>query len=75
MEPLSHLPGARDGDPHGSKGVKAVDNLETTEEPENSPIGIMAFPPEKVAGAVAQLKSIFSNACNMGKEQEELEIS
>lgn len=42
------------------------------EEPENNPIGIMASPPAKVAGTAAQLKCIFSNACSMGKEQEEL---
>lgn len=46
--------------------------LETMEEPEKSPIGIMASPPAKVAGTVAQVKCISSNACSMGKEQEEL---
>ena len=62
-----------DGDPRNSKDVRVVDMLETTEAPENSHIGIRACPPIKVAGSVAQLKCIYSNACSMGNKQEELE--
>ena len=64
---------AGDGDPCDSKDVRVVDLLETTEAPENSHTGIRACSSKKVAGSVAQLKCIYSNACSMGSKQEELE--
>jgi len=65
----------RDGDPHSSKDTRVIDVLETTEVPENSHIGIRASPPIKVAGSIAQLKCIYTNACSMGNEQEQLEAT
>ncbi|KAK4810854.1 hypothetical protein QYF61_008826 [Mycteria americana] len=62
-----------DGDLCGSKDTRVVDVLETTEVPENSYIGIRASPPKKVAGSIAQLKGIYTNARSMGNKQEELE--
>ena len=62
-----------DGDPCGSKDARVIDVLETTEAPENSHIGIRASPPKKVAGSIAQLKCIYTNAHSMGNKQEELE--
>ena len=48
--------------------------LETTETPENSHVEIIrASAPKKVAGSIAQLKCICTNACSMGNKQEELE--
>ncbi|KAK4820971.1 hypothetical protein QYF61_009437 [Mycteria americana] len=64
-----------DGDPCGSKDKRLMDVLETTEVPENGHIGIRAFPPKKVAGSIAQLKYIYTNARSMGKNQEELEAT
>ena len=49
--------------------------LETMEVPENGHIGIRASPPKKVAGSIAQLKRIYTNACSMGDRQEELEAT
>ncbi|GAB0184113.1 hypothetical protein GRJ2_000876600 [Grus japonensis] len=43
------------------------------EVPENGHIGIRASPSKKVAGSIAQLKCIYTNAHNMGNNQEELE--
>ena len=40
--------------------------LETMEVPENGH-------PKKVAGSIAQMKCIYTNACSMGNKQEELE--
>lgn len=62
-----------DGEPCNSKDARIIDVLETTEVPENGHVGIRASPPKKVAGSVAQLKCIYTNACSMGNEQEELE--
>ncbi|KAK4826796.1 hypothetical protein QYF61_011604, partial [Mycteria americana] len=62
-----------DGDPCGSKGTRVMDVLETTEAPENGHVGIRASPPKKVAGSIAQLKCIYTNARSMGNKQEELE--
>ena len=62
-----------DGDPRSSKEATVVDALETTEAPESSHIGIRTSPPRKVAGSIAQLKSIYTNAHSMGNKQEELE--
>ncbi|KAK4818516.1 hypothetical protein QYF61_014329 [Mycteria americana] len=61
------------GEPCGSKDARVIDVLETMEVPENGHIGIRASPPEKVAGSVAQLECIYTNACSMGNKQEELE--
>ena len=62
-----------DGDPRGSKNARVIDVLETTEAPESDHIGIRASPTKKVAGSIAQLKCIYTNACSMGNKQEELE--
>ncbi|KAM9628635.1 uncharacterized protein ACIBXB_017819 [Morphnus guianensis] len=62
-----------DGDRCSSKDARVIDVLETTEVPENGHVGIRASPPKKVAGSIAQLKCIYTNARSMGNEQEELE--
>ena len=62
-----------DGDPCGSKDARVIDVLETMEAPDNGHIGIRACPPKKVAGPIAQLKCIYTNARSMGNKQEELE--
>ncbi|KAK4827657.1 hypothetical protein QYF61_020429 [Mycteria americana] len=62
-----------DGDPCSSKDTRVMNVLETTEATENGHIGITASSPEKVAGSVAQLKCIYTNARSMGNKQEELE--
>ncbi|KAK4828051.1 hypothetical protein QYF61_023089 [Mycteria americana] len=62
-----------DGDPCSSKDKRVMDVLETTEAPENGHVGIRASPPKKVAGSIAQLKCIYTNAHSMGNKQEELE--
>ena len=61
-----------DGDPC-SKDGRVMDALEITEAPENGHVGIRASPPKKVAGSIAQLKCIYTNARSMGNKQEELE--
>ncbi|GAB0203241.1 mitochondrial enolase superfamily member 1 [Grus japonensis] len=43
------------------------------EAPENGQVGIRASPLKKVAGSVAQLKCIYTNAHSMGNKQEEPE--
>ena len=50
-----------------------MDVLETTEAPKNDHVGMMASPPKKGAGLIAQLKCIYFNASSMGNKQEELE--
>ena len=62
-----------DGDPCGSKDTRVIDVLKTMEVPENGHVGIRASPPRKVAGSIAQLKCIYTNARSMGNKQEELE--
>jgi len=59
---------AEDGDPCGSKDARVIGVLETTEAPENGHIGIMAFPPEKLVGSIAQLKCVYINARSMGNK-------
>ena len=65
--------GVGDGDPHGSKDTRVVDALETTGVPENSHMGIRTSPLKKVAGSIAQLQCICTDARSMGNKQEELE--
>jgi len=48
--------------------------LKTTETPENRPIGVRASAPKKVAGPVAHLKCVCTNAHSMGNKKEELEV-
>ena len=62
---------AGDGDPCSSKDVRVINVLETIEMPENGQVGIRDSPPKP--GSIAQLKCIYTNACSMGKNQEELE--
>ena len=62
-----------DGDPCSSKDARVIDVLETTKTPENGQVGIRASPLKKVAGSIAQLKCIYTNAHSMGNKQEELE--
>ena len=57
----------------GSKDARVIDVLETMEAPENGHIEIRASPPKKVAGSIAQLKCIYTNARRMGNKQEALE--
>ena len=64
---------AGDGDPCGSKDARVIDVLDTAEVPENGQVGIRASPPKKVAGSIAPLKCIYTNARSMGNKQEELE--
>ncbi|KAK4832453.1 hypothetical protein QYF61_023177 [Mycteria americana] len=64
---------AGDEDPCSSKDARVMDVLETTEAPENGHVGIRTSPPKKAVGSIAQLKCIYTNACSMGHEQEELE--
>jgi len=59
-----------DGDPHGSEDTRLKDVVETIEAPENGHVGIRASHPKKVAGSIAQLKHIYTNACSMGNKQE-----
>ncbi|GAB0189311.1 maestro heat-like repeat-containing protein family member 7 [Grus japonensis] len=53
--------------------LKPRKQLETAEAPENSHIRIRTSSPTKVEGSIAQLKCIYTNACSIGNEQEELE--
>ena len=43
------------------------------EVPENGHVRIRVSPSKKVAGTIAPLKCIYTNACSMGNKQEELE--
>ena len=56
--------------PAKMQGVTYV--LETMEVPENSHVGIRVLPLKKVAGSIAQLNCIYTNAHSMGNKQEEL---
>ncbi|GAB0178011.1 hypothetical protein GRJ2_000266400 [Grus japonensis] len=56
-------------DIHATADTRAIDESETTE----SKVGIRASPLSKVAGSVAQLKCIYSDARSMGNKQEKLE--
>ncbi|XP_068277215.1 Holliday junction recognition protein [Nyctibius grandis] len=62
-----------DGEPCGSKDTMVIDGLEAVEAPENGHVGIRASSPKKVAGSIAQMKSVYTNAHSMGNKQEELE--
>jgi len=53
--------------------MPVFDVLENIKVPENSHVAIRARPPKKVAGSIAQVKRIYTNACNMSNKQEELE--
>ena len=64
---------AGDGEPCDSKDARVMDVLETAEAPENGHVGITASSPRKVAGSIAQMKCIYTNARSMGNKQEELE--
>ncbi|PKU38005.1 rna-directed dna polymerase from mobile element jockey-like [Limosa lapponica baueri] len=66
---------AGNGDPCGTKDMRSNDSLATTEGPEHSQVGIRACPPKKVAGQLAQLECIYTNARSMGNKQEELEAT
>lgn len=48
--------------------------LETMEVPGNDHVGIKASPLKKVTGSIAQLKCIYTSACGIGNQEEELEI-
>lgn len=47
--------------------------LETMEVPGNDHAGIKASPLKNLAGSIAQLKCIYTSACGIGNQKEELE--
>lgn len=61
------------GDPCSSKDIRAVDVLETIEEPENGHVGLRVSPSKKMVGSIAQLTRIYTNARSMINKQEEVE--
>ncbi|KAJ7407145.1 hypothetical protein WISP_128656 [Willisornis vidua] len=64
-----------DGDPCSSKDMRVIDVLETMKAAGNGHREIRASAPQKVAGTIAQLKCVCTNAHIMGNEQEELEAT
>ena len=58
----------------GTKEPVDANTLESNgETPVNRPIGIRNDSSKKVMRPIAQLKCLYTNACNMGNKQKELE--
>lgn len=52
------------------KDTRIIHVLEITEAPENGHIGLKASSHKKVAGSIAQLRCIYTNAYSMGNKEE-----
>lgn len=59
-----------DGDSCASKESRVINVLEMMEAPQNSHIGTGTSPTKKVAGSLAQLMCIYTNAHSLGNKQE-----
>lgn len=62
-----------DGNPFGSKDMKASDRFVTTEVSVCHQVGFRACLSRNVAGQLTQMKCVYLNAHSMGKKQEDWE--